>query len=215
MKLLIAAATELEIASLKISMQRTRHVDFLITGVGMTATTYHLAKILSVKKYDLAINAGICGSFRKDIEVGKVVHVISDCFGDLGAEDGSNFLSAFEVGLQKKNQFPFRGGKLSPLQKKYSALYQLRKVNSITVNKAHGEWASINKVVKKFNPDIETMEGAAFFYVCMMERIPCIQLRSISNFVGRRDKRKWKIGLAVAALQTKLEELIMEIVQNS
>ena len=34
------------------------------------------------------------------------------------------------------------------------------------------------------------MEGAALHYACIMEHIPFIQLRAVSNFVGERDKNK-------------------------
>ena len=42
------------------------------------------------------------------------------------------------------------------------------------------------------------MEGAAFFYVCSMEHIPFIQLRAISNRVELRNRKAWKMDLALA-----------------
>jgi futalosine hydrolase len=35
------------------------------------------------------------------------------------------------------------------------------------------------------------MEGAALHYTCLMEKIPFMQLRSISNYIAERDKSKW------------------------
>lgn len=203
MKILVTAATELEIAPLKklaATGSLKKRPNFLVTGIGMTATAYHLAKN-NMKAYDLAVNIGLAGSFKRKISLGEVVNVTSDCFADLGAEDGSNFLTLAEIGLQKKNLFPFRNGRLFNLtSKKYSALKKLKKVNAITVNTVHGNEKSIKSAVKKYNPDMESMEGAAFFYVCMMEKIPCVQLRAISNFVERRNKDKWNIPLALKNL---------------
>ena len=45
----------------------------------------------------------------------------------------------------------------------------------------------------KFLPVIESMEGAALHYVCLMEKIPFLQIRSISNYIGERDKKKWNM----------------------
>jgi len=204
-KILITAATDIEIASLKKVVAKNstlkKKLDFLVTGVGTTATAYHLVKMLFEEEFDFAVNVGLAGSFKKEISIGEVVHVISDCFADLGAENGNNFLTLAEMGLQKKNQFPFRNQKLfNAPPKKEPALKQLKQVNAITVNTVHGNETGRKSAVKKFNPDIETMEGAAFFYVCKLEKIPCIQLRAISNTVGVRDKRRWNIPLALKNL---------------
>jgi futalosine hydrolase len=81
-------------------------------------------------------------------------------------------------------------------------------VKGITVNTVHGNSASIKKVKKKFNPDIESMEGAAFFFACQNEKIPCLQIRAISNYVEKRNKKKWKMKLAVKNLCTIIEKIL-------
>ena len=204
MKILVTAATEMELSPLKILVAKNRSLkkrtDFLVTGIGMTATAYHMAKH-NKRKYDLAVNIGVAGSFTKKISIGEVVNVKSDCFADLGAEDGNSFLTLAEIGLQQENQFPFREGRIfNKTVKRNSVLRGLKQVSAITVNTVHGDAESIKKVMQKFNPDIETMEGAAFFYVCMMEKISCVQLRTISNFVERRNRDNWNIPLAIKNL---------------
>ena len=216
MKILVVSATEAECDALRNRTNKPRlkkhKIDHLITGVGMIATAYALSKKLSRGRYDLVINTGIAGSFRKEIKIGDVVNVISDCFADLGAEDGVKFLSVFEMGLHKKSDFPFRDGKLIPSLKKQNGLDELKKVNAVTVNTVHGSKKSIERVRIKFNPDIESMEGAAFYYVCMMEKIRCIQIRSISNFVERRNKKAWNIPLALKNLSDAVVK-ILEIIE--
>ena len=71
MKILLVSATKFEIAPLMKLLSGKKKfgkhsVDVLITGIGMTATAFHLGKYLN-KKYDLAINAGVAGSFKKNI----------------------------------------------------------------------------------------------------------------------------------------------------
>ncbi len=204
MNLLIVAATEKETEALERKFRHTNNsisVDFLITGVGMTATTYALTKKVAKKKYDLALNIGLAGTFREEINIGEVVNVITDCFADLGAEDGEKFLTLNQLGLQEEDKFPFWNGKLkSDESQYYESLKSLKNVKSITVNKVHGHEQSIGRVIQKFHPDVESMEGAAFFYVCLLEKIPCIQLRAISNRVERRNRATWNLDLSMENL---------------
>jgi futalosine hydrolase len=52
------------------------------------------------------------------------------------------------------------------------------------------------------------MEGAAFHYVCLLERINFLQLRAISNRVGERDKSKWKLKESIENLNKELLNII-------
>jgi futalosine hydrolase len=88
---------------------------------------------------------------------------------------------------------------------------RVKPVRAITVNTATGSEATRIKLLKKFNPDIETMEGATFFYICTLERIPFMALRAISNKVEARDKSKWKISMALDNLSKKLNEIILTL----
>ncbi len=220
MKILLVSATQSEITPLlkkfrKISANgnissfrfEKKSIDVLITGVGMTAMAFHLGKILN-KKYDLAINAGVAGSFRKNIPLGTVVNVVSDCFADLGAEDGKRFLTLNEMGLP---EFKHRKQKERSGKNLRNILSVLPRVKGITVNTAHGNKASIRKVIKKFDPDIESMEGAAFFLACNHEKISCVQVRAISNYVEKRNKKKWKFDLAASQLASSLEKILSKL----
>ena len=69
----------------------------------------------------------------------------------------------------------------------------------------------MKKLFEKFNADIESMEGAAFHYVCLLRKANFVQIRSISNIVGERDKTKWKMKEAIASLNNELEKLIQQL----
>src|SRR5437016_4221585 len=141
MNLLLVAATQKEAEAIESKLWQQNNllpVDFLITGVGMTATAYSLTKKLSSKKYNLAVNIGLAGTFRDEIKIGEVVNVVIDCFADLGAEDGDQFLTLHHMGLQNKDKFPFWNGKLkSDEVQKHPALESLKNVKAITVNTVH------------------------------------------------------------------------------
>ena len=64
------------------------------------------------ERFDVALNLGVCGSFRPEICPGAVVHVVSDRLPELGAEDGDAFLTIQEMKLLGDDEFPFTGGRL-------------------------------------------------------------------------------------------------------
>lgn len=205
MKILITAATKEEISLLNGIKSINHELDFLITGVGMVATAYSLTGHLKNNHYDLAINCGIAGSFDRSIQIGEVVSVKEDIFSELGAEDGNDFLSLDQIGLQGKNYFK------NTFLLNAVSMSILREVRSITVNTIHGNDPAIKIVVNRFQPHIETMEGASFFFVCENENIPSLQLRSISNYIEKRNRESWNIPLAIENLNNTLTKVISSL----
>lgn len=171
-------------------------ISVLITGVGGINTSWHLHEhFVSVKPY-MAINTGIAGSFREEIPLGAVVEVYRDRFADLGIENSDeSFTDVFEMELLEANEFPYKNGWLVNSKRTY--LTSLPQVSGITVNTVSGSEKSISAIAQKYAPDIESMEGAAFFYACFKSNVPCIQLRGISNKVEPRNKNNWKIDEAI------------------
>jgi futalosine hydrolase len=130
-----------------------------------------------------------------------VVHVTSDGFPELGAEDHEQFLSVHQLRLLDENEFPFQQGVLvNDDQPDVDAIRRLPAVSGITVNTAHGRDESIAAVLRGVNPQVESMEGAAFMYACLINRVKFAQLRAVSNVVERRNRASWKIAEAVDAL---------------
>lgn len=223
MKLLITAPTWKEIQPLEKAMAqwetegRLHHhgVDFSITGIGGTATAYHLTKKIAPSGYDLAIQLGVCGSFDDKLPKGSVVCIAEERFADLGAEDGDQFLDAFEIGLLEADKFPFRQTALiNPTSIESATLHALPRVRGISVNRVHGHEATIMQAVKKFQPQVESMEGAAFFYCCLMESQPFLEIRSVSNIVKRRNKSEWDLSLAISRLNETAIALISELLEE-
>jgi futalosine hydrolase len=214
MNILIVSATSLEIApflkeikaetdgSIISSHAYNNHnIDVLFTGVGMPQTAFYLGKYLN-GNYDLAINAGICGSFNRMLKLGDVVCINEDYFADLGAEDDEKFLSVLELNLPGayyvRNENPYRN----------DLAQSLKQVRGISVNTTHGNEASIKKLTARLQADIESMEGAAFLWACNQTKVKCLQIRSVSNYVEKRDRSKWEIPLAVK----NLNEVLMKII---
>ena len=176
--------------------------EILITGVGMVATAFALGKHLASNHYDLVINLGIAGSFDRNIALGEVLEITEDTFAELGAENDNEFLSIDEMGFGTGTYKP-----TTNLTDRYNA-FNLKTATAITVNTVHGNVASIKKVVGRLNPQLESMEGAAFFYACNKMNVPCLQIRAVSNYVEKRNRENWKIGLAIKNLNTFAVEFL-------
>lgn len=207
MDLLIVAATNLEITPF---LETNTNSDILITGVGVPATIYTLQNKLLHKKYDLAIQAGIAGTFNDSFEKSDVFFVEEDTFADIGVEENRRFQTLFEMGLANENEFPYTNGWLKNDHPLIKQSY-LTPARSITVNKITADKDQVGKLREKFKADIESMEGAAFHYVCLLQKVNFLQLRSISNIAGERDKSKWKMKEAIKVLNNELQKLVQKL----
>ena len=211
MRILIVAATEPEVAPVVERLKPAptgdtcvdsythgpHQVDMLITGVGMVATAAWCSRALTLNTYDLALNIGVCGSFDSFIEPGTVVHVVSDRLAELGAEDGEAFLTLDDLQLSGESEFV----NLDPPSN--AGLEQLPAVTGITVNTVHGNERTIAAVTERFNPQVESMEGAAFMSACLIHHVPFAQVRAVSNLVERRNRDAWKLTDAIQNLSVE------------
>jgi futalosine hydrolase len=208
MRVLIVAATAMEIAPLVASLhfeasrgQRLNgythaghNVDVLVTGVGMVATAAWTSRVLTESRYDLGLNLGVCGSFDPAFPPGSVVHVASDRIAELGAESDDGFVSIDDLGLPAEYTF------VNAAVPENAALSGLPIASGITVNTVHGSEESIATVVRRFNPDVESMEGAGFMHACQIHGIAFAQVRAVSNIVEKRNREAWTLDEAIAAL---------------
>jgi futalosine hydrolase len=219
MRILIVAATAPEIAPLVGKFHRTSDVgprttrythvghDLVVvtTDVGMVATAAWCSRLLTTESCSLALNFGVCGSFDRSLEPGTVVHVVADRIAELGAEDGDTFLTVEELMLPAGHQFVNAARPINV------ALSRLPAVSGITVNTIHGNERSIAAVVQRFNPQVESMEGAAFMYSCLTHDIPFAQVRAVSNMVEKRNRQAWKMTEAIDNLGAAAMRIIEHV----
>lgn len=203
MKVLVVSATPFEVATL--TAHFGSEVEVLVTGVGMVATAFALGKHLAGHQYDLLLNLGIAGSFDRNIKLGEVVEVSTDTLSELGAEDDSRFITINELGFGEEK---FEA--TVSLADYYNA-EPLKKVNAITVNTVHGNAHSIAQLTERLPTQLESMEGAAFFYACQQCQIPGLQIRAVSNYVEKRNRDAWQIGLAIKNLNTFAVKFLSEL----
>lgn len=205
MKILLCSATEQELNNLREIDINSQEIDFLVSGIGMVETAYSLTRQFAAAEYDLAINIGLAGCFDRRVPIGTVCRIEEDTFSEIGAEDGDNFLTLEEMQLKGitaiKNEIDFDS----------DALNALPMLRGITVNTVHGNEASIEAVRRRLDPQVETMEGAAFLMVCQKEKTPALQIRSISNYIERRNRENWNIPLALEHLHKRVVRILSQL----
>jgi futalosine hydrolase len=187
-------------------------LDILISGYGSAFTCYYLTRALNMINYDLTINIGLAGSFDHFLEQGFVVNVVQDQFADLGVEHKHKIYTLFEEELMDENEFPFSEGVLNSLGNfEIEEVESLIPVKGITLNTLYSDPKQIAILRDKYAPEIETMNGAAFFYVCLSEKIPFLQIRAISHFVEIRRIENWNIPSALKNLSGSVLHILDEL----
>jgi futalosine hydrolase len=210
--ILVAAATPKEINPFIESVregQFSKHgIDILISGIGLTASTYHFSKQLELKKYDLVMQAGVAGSFDLTIPPGSVVAVKQDTIADQSVVELKKLKTLFDLKLVPNDQHPYKNGWLPNPNKEIVKNSGLKVVKGISVNQISTSKQMIQFYRDTFDPVTESMEGAALHYVCLMENLPFLQIRSISNYIGERNKKKWDMNDSIINLNKALASVI-------
>ena len=215
MKRTLVAATRFEIAPTiqfleAQKKQLSDQWEVLITGIGCMFTAYTLARHLSLSKPDLMIQAGIGGSFTNLLPPGSVVMVEEEFLADLGVEEEGLFKDVFDMQFMSPNEHPFQDSALKNRGVDKWAHRSIPFVKGVTVNEISTSQSRISQLQEKYSAQVESMEGAAFHYVALKEQVNFLQLRSISNFVGERDKKNWQLRQSIEELNNVLQSIITE-----
>jgi futalosine hydrolase len=214
MEVLLCAATRFEIEPTiqYLASEKITNIDILITGVGLLSATYQITKAVSRKRPQLILQAGIAGTFDSNLQLGSVVLVESETIGDLGVMEQGMFRSVFDMKLVQENDTPWSHGSLLNASEILNQS-KLQKVRSVSINEITTLPSRIEHYKSSLGATVESMEGAALHYVGLMENIPFLQVRSLSNFVGERDKSKWHIKEAIENLNKELIQIISKLVR--
>ena len=219
MEVLIAAATESELTrTIKqcksqwieqpqgVFTHGSVSVSFIVTGIGMIRTARAMGSVLAQYQPDLCINAGIAGAFPDKFAIGDVVHVVQETVADFGAEDQNGQLLT-------PDQLQLPGDLDLALMINHSAANFgfLPKAKGLTVNRVSGHNSTITSRLATYDADIETMEGAAFFYCCLASNVEFLQIRAISNIIEPRNKDNWDIEGALSNLNVQLMEILTSL----
>ncbi len=215
MKIVITAATVaewmpafLEMNSLYTGESFRCKVQFHQSGIGMLASAVALTKLVFEEKPDLIIQTGIAGCFDLSLSLSKTLVIKDEALADTGVMEEGKWKDIFDLKLEKSSYPPYERRKLNnPWLAQYNLLH-LPEVSAVTVNEITTHPERMAQISKKYAPVTESMEGAALHYVCRLANIPFIQIRTISNYIGERNKDNWKLKESIDNLNQTLLKYI-------
>ena len=149
-----------------------------ICGVGLSSAAYRTHKIIMQHKPDWIVMAGIAGVYdHSTFGIDDVVLVTSECECDLGffTADGFKHLSDLDLAMEFS------------VTEEWSCPY-IPEQSPLPTAKSNSMNAAMAPFISTKYIDIENMEGAAFFQVCLAEKQKFLQVRSISNVVKIADE---------------------------
>ena len=197
-----------------ITCDRGEQKVFILTaGPGPLYMAAALGTVIPAIRPALLMLTGCCGGFKEaGIEKGAVLIATEEIYAQLGAEDPAGEspvipLSFLPNRLPMAHDLAERALK-SLGQTEYFRDIQLRSgpfvtVSMVTATKAHAE-----KYHRFYSAVAENMEGFAAAAVCRLYEVPVIEVRSVSNFVGERDKESWQTGPAFERAQKAVLTLL-------
>jgi futalosine hydrolase len=190
----------------------------VVLGVGLLEFATNLSVLLSrfaaEGPFTHVVLAGICGAYPgRGLNVGNVVRVDSEVVGDLGVvESDGSFTPWHKVCATSANgsvpQTSAQVYESSLLRGVPAWLSNLKPVAGLSVNCCTGTASMAKERVENFNVDVESMEGAACFSICLAFGVPCYEIRAVSNFATTRDKSTWRIKDALSALRAAFTSCI-------
>lgn len=180
-----------------------KDVGVAFCGVGLSSAAYHTSKIIAQHQPDYLIMAGIAGVYpHSQLKVGDVVLVASEREADLGFFTPSGFTHLADLGLEM--DFPLQRNWVCPY---LNAQLPLPLAHSNSLNAAMAPFAATEEI------DLENMEGAAFFQVCLAEQQRFLEVRAISN-VAQISEDDWDFDGSIQQLTLALDRLINHLQQN-
>jgi len=194
---------------LVVTAMRTEHdrlapvlgdATLIASGIGPVAAAVATANALAIGSFDLVLNLGICGAFTgavaEDIVVGS-----ASIAADLGSESADGFLSLDDLGHGPTI--------LNPDTELIStAAAGLRDAGVpvvispiLTLTTCTGT-AQTTALLRERWPDAhgEAMEGFGVASAAQAAGVPWLEVRSISNLVGPRNREAWRVSAALDLL---------------
>ncbi|MFI6821531.1 futalosine hydrolase [Micromonospora sp. NPDC050187] len=177
-------------------------------GVGPAVAGAATARLLALaeaagRPYDAVVSAGVAGGFAHRVAVGQTVLADRSLAADLGAESPEGFIPIDELGMSAEQL----GGAVAVgadpdlLAALRSALPDAVVGTVLTVGTVTGTAASTQALADR-HPDAvaEAMEGHGVAVAAAQAGLPFVEIRTISNPIGPRDRGAWRLREALTAL---------------
>ncbi|KMJ56581.1 hypothetical protein AB685_21055 [Bacillus sp. LL01] len=185
--------------------------NVVVAGVGVAAAATTTAITLTNQPYQLVINAGIAGGFVGRADVGSLVVANEIICADLGTETDEGFLPLDQLGLGVTGVKVDEAAKETIISAFKQANRKVAAGQILTLSKVTGTQETTDQLMKRY-PDAvaEGMEGFGVATAALKCGVPVLEIRSISNGIGPRDRESWKIKEALIELE-EASKIISEV----
>ncbi len=195
------------------------------TGLGKVNAAHSATGIIGAFPIKHMINTGIGGAYpHSGLKTGDIAVALKETYCDEGVISSRGWESLREIGIpllqsgRKKyfNEFPLdkhfvrRALRSARLTARSNVPVRAGTGAFVTVSASTGTHSRAVELEKRFNAVCENMEGAAIAHVCVIHKIPLLEIRGISNIAGVRDKRKWDIRTA----SENCQQAVLKIIQS-
>jgi futalosine hydrolase len=173
-------------------------------GVGPVAAAVSTAMALGGGEYDLVVSAGIAGGFPGRARIGELVVADSVRWADLGAATEEGFLDLAGLGLAGGEVLTATARDWAAAALPDARLGQILTLATMTGTDRRGtELAAAHPEALA-----EAMEGYGVAWAAKAAGVPWVEIRAISNLIGRRDRSTWNIPAAFATLRAAFAALV-------
>ena len=213
MRILIVTAVAAEKEAVLNGLKENRRFDVIAGGVGPIEAAVSTTKALAATNYDLVISAGIGGGFPDKAAVGSIVVSNKIVAADLGAETTEGFCSIEKLG--------FGSSKVAVDQRLATIVANALNVTGLAVQTGAiltlctvtgTKQTALELADRVPGATVEAMEGFGVATAARDAGVPVLEIRTISNPVGPRDRGAWKIKEALQALE-KLSSVLPEVLK--
>lgn len=171
-----------------------------VGGVGMAEIAAATLRAVKAKKPQLVVLAGIAGACDRTLRRGEVVEVVTERIAGIPERYAREYeTSGPDLGL------PLAAGVTVCRSGDGAAAKDGPKSAAEGTHHQTPE-GNPEDTPGGYLPEVENMEGAAFFAVCDALGVACCQIRAVSNYVGE-PFGQWAVEEAVGNLTEKLNQI--------
>ena len=197
-------------------------VSLLICGVGKVNAALATEALLCERHPKTVVLFGCGGAYPSSgLKVGDLAIATEEIYGDEGVQTPNGFLDMNKLGLplgkyqdeSLYNRIPL----ITPMLNEARAMLKpslgsqgkhLLTGPFVTVSCGSGTDQAAIDIAARTDGICENMEGAAVAQVCLLHKVPLLELRGISNQTGDRNPDAWDIPKATDIAQQAVSELV-------
>jgi futalosine hydrolase len=180
-------------------------VEIFATGVGPVEAAIATARKLATGRYAAVVNAGIAGAFRGRARIGEALVIVEERLAELGLEGGG--VPALPDGATLLDREHADGELVARCRAHGLALGTGITVACVTTTNATAE-----RLALRYGADVESMEGFSVLRAAAVARIPALEVRGISNYVGDRATSEWDFDAGARAAAGALDAVLGHLI---